>query len=94
MKRDFDEIKKGISVSPIVGFTEDEVEAKIRQRAQRMGVAVDEYKKRLGPVRGTPEQCVQEMSKYIDKGVSLFTMGYLNLEDAKLFAEEIMGKLR
>ncbi len=94
VKRDFDEVKKGISVTPIVGFTEDEVEAKIRQRAQRMGVTLDEYKKKLGPVRGTPEQCVQEMSKYIDKGVSLFTMGYLNSEDAKLFAEEIMGKLR
>ena len=94
VKRDFDEIKKGISVTPIVGFTEKEIEAKIRQLAQSEGIALNEYKKRLRPVRGTPKQCVQEMRRYIDKGVSLFTMRFLNLEDAKLFAEEIMGKLR
>jgi alkanesulfonate monooxygenase SsuD/methylene tetrahydromethanopterin reductase-like flavin-dependent oxidoreductase (luciferase family) len=94
VKRDLDEIKKGISVTPIFGFTKDEIEAKIRQRAERIGVALDEYKKSLGPNVGTPEQCVQEMQKYIDKGVSLFTMRFLNLEDARLFAEEIMRKLR
>jgi F420-dependent oxidoreductase-like protein len=94
VKRDFDEIKKGISVTPIIDLTKEEVETKIRQRAQRMGIAVDEYKKSLGPNVGTPEQCVQEMQKYIDKGVSLFTMRFLNLDDAELFADEIMGKLR
>jgi len=94
VKRDFDEVKKGITLIPIVGSTEEELEAKIRQHAQREGIALDEYKKRLGPVRGTPKQCVQEMRKYIDKGVSLFTMRFLNLEDAKLFAEEIIGELR
>jgi len=94
VKRDFDEIKKGISLTPIVGSTEEETQAKIRHRAERIGMTMDEYKKRLGPVRGTPEKCIQEMRKYIDKGVSLFTMGFLNLEDAKLFAEEIMGKFR
>lgn len=93
VKRDFDEIRKGISVAPIVGFTDDEVEAKIKQRAERGGMALDEYRKRLGPVRGTPEQCIQEMNKYVDKGVSLFTLSFLNLEEAELFAEEIMRKL-
>jgi alkanesulfonate monooxygenase SsuD/methylene tetrahydromethanopterin reductase-like flavin-dependent oxidoreductase (luciferase family) len=94
VKRDFDEIRKGISMTPIIGFTKEEIEAKIRQRAERTGIALDEYKKSLGPNVGTPEQCVQEMQKYIDKGVSLFTMRFLNLDDARLFAEEIMGKLR
>jgi len=96
--RGFDEIKKGIHVTPIVGLSLDEIEAKIRQRAQRAGMSLDEYKKRVGsdafPVKGQPEQCIQAMRRYIDKGVSLFTSGFLNLEDAKLFADEIMPKLR
>jgi len=94
VKRDFDEIKKGISIMPIVGFTREEIEAKIRQRAQQFGVTLDEYQKKLGPVKGTPEQCIQTMREYIDKGVNLFTVRFLHLEDAKLFVEEIVRKLR
>jgi len=94
VKRDFDEIKKGISVFPILGFTEKEVEDKIRKRAQRRGMPLDEYRKRLGPVSGTPDQCIQAMRSYMDKGVSLFAIGLQDIESAKLFAEEIMRKLR
>ena len=94
VRRNFDDIRKGISVAPIIGSTRDEVEAKISQRAHRLGMALDEYRKRLGPAIGTPEQCTEAMRKYIDKGVSLFTIGFLNLEDARLFADEIMPKLR
>jgi len=94
VKRDFDKIKKGVSVTPIVGFTQDEIESKIRQRAQILGMTPDEYKKRIGPSRGTPDQWVQIIRKYVDKGVSLFTLGFLNLEDARLFAEQIMPNLR
>jgi len=92
--RDFDEIKKGISLTPIIGFTKEEIETKIRQRAERMGMALDEYKKNLGPNVGTPQKCIQEMRKYIDKGISLFTLRFLNLEDARLFAKDVMRKLR
>jgi len=94
VKRDFDDIKKGISVVPIMGFTGDEIEAKIRQRAQRAGLTLDEYKKRLGPAKGTPEQCAEAIKHYIDKGVSLFTISLLNTEEADLFAKEVMRKLR
>jgi len=94
VKRNFNDIKKGISVVPIAGFTADEIEAKIKLRAQRVGSTINEYKKRLGPVRGTPEQCVEALGRYIDKGVSLFTIGFLSMEDIRLFAEEIMRKLK
>jgi alkanesulfonate monooxygenase SsuD/methylene tetrahydromethanopterin reductase-like flavin-dependent oxidoreductase (luciferase family) len=94
VKRDFDEIKKGMSLFPIIGLTDEEIETKIRQRAQRMGITLDEYRKRLGPVRGKPEKCVEELNKFIDRGVSLFTVGFSSKQDIKLFAEEIMPKLR
>ena len=94
VNRDLDEIKIGISVNPFFGLTKDEAEAKIRKRAEQLGVALDEYRKRLGPVKGTPEQCIEAMNRYIDKGVSLFTMVFPRLEDAKLFAEEVIGKLK
>lgn len=92
--RDFNEIKKGISASPIVGLTAEEIEAKIQQRAERRGMSLDEYKKQVGSVGGTPEQCVQNMQMYIDKDVSLFTFGFLNLGEAKVFADHVMRKLR
>lgn len=94
VKRDFDEVRKGISVIPFLGLTREEIEAKIKQRALKAGVALDEYKKNLGPVVGKPEQCIQAMRNYIDSGVSLFTLGFPNLEDAKLFAEEVVRELR
>lgn len=94
VKRDYNEIRKGISVAPIIGSTEDEIEAKIKQRAQRAGMPLDEYRKRLNPVTGTPEKCLEAMEKYVAKDVSLFTIGFLNLDEAKLFAEEIMPRLR
>lgn len=92
--RDYDEIKKGISLFPIIGLTNEEIEAKIKQRAQRAGVALDEYKKRLGPVTGTPEHCMEAMREYIEKGVSLFTVGFLDPEDTRFFAENVLPKLR
>jgi len=94
VKRDYDEIKKGISLTPIVGYTEREVESKIKQLAERSGTTLEEYQKRIGPVKGTPEQCIQALRNYIDKGVSLFTLtGLVAPEDPNLFAEEVMRKL-
>ena len=94
VKRAFDEIKIGTSITPIVGFTKKEIEVKIQQRAQRRGIPVDEYRKRLGPVKGTPEQCIEEINTYLEKGLSFFTTGFLNLEEVKLFADEIMRKFK
>jgi alkanesulfonate monooxygenase SsuD/methylene tetrahydromethanopterin reductase-like flavin-dependent oxidoreductase (luciferase family) len=94
VNRDFNEIKIGISVNPLVGLTEDEAEAKITKRAQQLGMALDEFRKRLGPVKGTPEQCMEAMSKYVDRGVGLFTIVFPQLEDAELFAKEIIRKLK
>lgn len=93
VNRDFDEIRIGISVNPFVGLTELEVEAKIKQRAEQLGITLDDYRKRLGPVKGTPEQCREAIIKYIDKSVSLFTMAFPQNEDAKLFSEEVIRKL-
>lgn len=94
VNRDFDGIKVGISVNPFLGATEDEAEAKIRKRAEQLGVALDEYRKRLGPVKGTPEQCIEAMEEYIDNGVSLFTISFPQPEDAELFATEVVRRLK
>jgi F420-dependent oxidoreductase-like protein len=94
VNRDFDEIKIGISVNPFVGLTKDEAEAKITKRAQQLGMTLDEFRKRLGPVKGTPEQCGEAMTKYIDRGVSLFTIVFPQPEDAELFAKKVLKKLK
>ncbi len=93
-KRDFETIRKGISIRPIIGFTEREIETTLTKAARRRRMAVDEYREELGPFVGTPDQCIEVMSKYIQKGVTFFTLGFPNLEDAKFFTEEIVQKLR
>jgi alkanesulfonate monooxygenase SsuD/methylene tetrahydromethanopterin reductase-like flavin-dependent oxidoreductase (luciferase family) len=94
VNRNFDEIKIGISVNPFLGSTEEEAEAKIRKRAEQLGVTLDEYRKRLGPVKGTPEQCIEAMNAYIDKGLSLFTIVFPQPEDAEFFGTEVVRKLK
>jgi F420-dependent oxidoreductase-like protein len=94
LKRDFDEIRKGIGLAPVIGLTRDEIETKTKQRAQSVGIAIDEYRKRIGPSSGTPERCIEAMKKYIEKGITLFTLEFPNLDEAKLFANEIMPQLR
>jgi alkanesulfonate monooxygenase SsuD/methylene tetrahydromethanopterin reductase-like flavin-dependent oxidoreductase (luciferase family) len=94
VNRDFDEVKIGISVNPFVGLTDNEAEAKITKRAQQLGMALDEFRKRLGPVKGTPEQCMEAKTNYINRGVSLFTIVFPQPEDAELFAKEVVRKLK
>ncbi len=94
VKRDFGTIRKGISVFPIIGDSKREVEEKIKKRAEQLCMPLDEYKKRLGLVTGNPEQCIQGMRKYMSMGVSFFTFSFTSSEDTKLFAEEVIPKLR
>lgn len=94
VSRDFKEIKKGISLSPLIGLTPEEIEAKMLQRAQRFGMAPDEYRKRMASASGTPAQWAQKMRGYIDKGIGLFTTSFLNLDDAKLFADHVIPEFR
>lgn len=93
VNRDFNEIKIGISINPFIGMTEIEAEAKIKLRAEQLGIALNDYRKRLGPVRGTPGQCIEAIEKYRDKGVSLFTMGFPQNDDARFFAAEVIKNL-
>lgn len=94
VNRNFEDIRVGISVNPFVGSTKDEVEAKIRKRAEQLGQPLDEFRKRLGPLKGTPEQCMETIKQYIDHGVSVFTASFPQPADAEFFAEEVMRKLK
>lgn len=94
VNRDFKEIKKGISLTPIVGLTPEEIEAKMLQRAQRSAIAPDEYRKRMASAGGTPAEWTRKIRRSIEKGVGLFTMGFLNLDDAKLFADHVLPELK
>jgi alkanesulfonate monooxygenase SsuD/methylene tetrahydromethanopterin reductase-like flavin-dependent oxidoreductase (luciferase family) len=94
VKREFSEVRKGISITPIVGFTKEEIKNRIRQRAESLGMTLDEYQKRVGSIGGTPEHYVEIIRGFIDKGVTLFTTGFLDLKNAQLFAKEVIAKLR
>jgi alkanesulfonate monooxygenase SsuD/methylene tetrahydromethanopterin reductase-like flavin-dependent oxidoreductase (luciferase family) len=93
VNRDFNDIKIGISVNPYVGSTDQEVEAKIKRRAEELHLALDELKKRMGPVKGAPEQCREAIRQYVGKGVKLFTITFPYTEDAELFSKEVIQKL-
>ena len=64
------------------------------QGAADANVSLTDYKKSLsGAVAGTPEQCVQQLSKYVDDGIRYFFLLFpdpINNENLDLFASEVM----
>ncbi|MEM2306406.1 MAG: hypothetical protein QXE26_02205 [Candidatus Bathyarchaeia archaeon] len=60
-----------------------------------LGMSPDEYKNRFWVVEGTPDQCIHAIKRYIERGVTLFTLlGFSEPKDCDIFAKEIMPELR
>ena len=93
--RDYEEIIKGVFLTPAIGYTEEEVESKLKRAAELLGMSPDEYKDMIWVVEGKPDQCIHAIKKYIERGVTLFTLlGFSEPKDCDIFAKEIMPELR
>ena len=65
------------------------------QGAVSAKVSVADYKKSLsGAIAGTPDQCVQQLSRYVDDGIHYFFVlcpDPIPNESLDLFASEVMS---
>jgi len=79
----------------IIAESEQEFEVLAAQGAANASVSLADYKKSLsGAIAGSPEQCIQKLSKYVDDGIHYFFLlfpGPISGESLELFASEVMA---
>ena len=69
----------------------DEDEERLRRRLAGRTVILEEKVK--GIILGTPEQCVAQLQKYVDVGITYFIVKFGRVSDlrsTRLFAEKVM----
>ena len=80
----------------VIAETEHEFEVLAAQGATDTNVSLADYKKSLsGAIAGTPEQCVQQLSRYVDGGIHYFFVLFpdpIPNESLDLFASEVMSQ--
>jgi len=78
----------------VIAESEHEFEVLAAQGAASAKVSVADYKKSLsGAIAGTPEQCAQQLSEYVDDGIQYFFVLFpdpITDESLDLFASEVM----
>lgn len=90
--RDYDEIRKGTSISLLLGNTMAEAEEKLMKRAKSSGQPVEALKSRLGAGLGTPKSVVDNIKGYVDKGLGLIMFMFMDLNDIELYSKEIISQ--
>ncbi len=92
--RDASEIGITHNTRVIIAESEKEFEDLAVQGAASANISLAEYKKSLsGAISGTPEQCVHQLSKYVDEGIHYFFLLFpdpITDENLDLFASEVM----
>ena len=92
--RDPSEIEVSHNTRVVIAATEGEYDARVRKLADQSGVSLDEYRRSLNrAVAGTPEQCVERLTEYVEAGITYFFLLFpdpISTEDLSLFAQEVM----
>ena len=92
--RDPSEIEITHNTRVIIAESEQKFYDLVVQGAAGSSVSVKDYKKTIsGAIAGTPEQCVQQISKYINDGIKYFFLLFpdpITNEHLDLFAKEVM----
>lgn len=90
--RDYDEIRKGTSVTLLLGSTMAEAEEKLRKRAKSSGQPVEELRRRLGVGLGTPKTVAENLGDYVNKGLGLVMFMFQDLNDIETCSKEIISQ--
>ncbi len=93
--RDPTDIRKSLGVSAILAETENELEDRVRERAEATGIEPDELRSRFMVV--TPERCAETLRPYKDMGVGDFLLLARPPVDelgVRLFAAKVAPALR
>jgi F420-dependent oxidoreductase-like protein len=96
--RDLEQIRKSwtsyVIVKEDIGEVEEIVNWFVERAALYYGLPADRLRP---PISGTPDECVEQIQRYIDIGVSLFILMFVGGDSkgqAKLFAEEVVPAFR
>ena len=92
--RDPSEIEITHNTRVIIAESQQKFEDLAVQGAASANISLADYKKSLsGAIAGTPEQCVHQLSKYVDEGIHYFFLLFpdpITNENLDLFAREVM----
>ena len=92
--RDPAEIEVTHNTRVVIAETQEKFEALAAQGAADASVSLSEFKESLSrAVAGTPEQCIQQLSRYVDRGICYFFLLFpdpISSESLQLFASEVM----
>jgi F420-dependent oxidoreductase-like protein len=89
--RDPNEIEKTWFGQTIVYDDPVKGRQRVEARAQRQGVSVEEFSKRV--LWGTTEECIEKLNQWVDVGVTHFIFMFGRVDDlrsTRLFAEKVM----
>ncbi|MCI0794788.1 MAG: LLM class flavin-dependent oxidoreductase [Chloroflexi bacterium] len=92
--RDAAEIEVTHNTRVVIGATQGEFEALAAQGAAGDNVSFSAYIESLSRgIAGTPEQCIQQLARYVDSGIRYFFLLFpdpISSESLELFAREVM----
>ena len=92
--RDPNEIEVSHNARVLIAGSEREFDELIAREAPGAGQRADEYRNSLsGALAGTPDQCVQQVRRYLDGGITYFFLLFpdpVPSEHLRLFAQEVM----
>jgi F420-dependent oxidoreductase-like protein len=91
--RDPDEIRGSWAAYILIKEGREEAEKAIGEYTRRMSATSDRPPESLRPpIAGTPNECIEQIQRYIDVGVSLFILRFMGDDfeaDSETFAKEV-----
>ena len=95
--RDYADIVRGTGFPIFLGATKSEVMSKFRSFCAECGWpprVIDFWLDKRNPVHGfLPENYVEALQSYIEKGITFFTCLFLDIDDMRTFAEEVIPEV-
>ncbi len=94
--RDPSEIEASHNTRVVIAGSEAEFDGLVSQGATDANLSTAEYRASLSrAIAGTPEQCVEQIRSYVDRGITYFFLLFPDptpTEGLELFAREVMPK--
>lgn len=94
--RDPSEIEVSHNTRVVIAESEAEFDRLVSQGAAGAGLSAADYRASLSrAIAGTPEQCVEQIESYVDRGISYFFLLFpdpIPTESMELFAREVMPR--
>ena len=94
--RNLSKIEVSHNTRVVIAETEAEFERLVAQGAANASVSATDYRASLSrAIAGTPQQCVEQIQKYVDSGITYFFLLFpdpIPTENLELFAREVMPR--